>query len=254
MFVTALFVGGFANRIFQMLACYKVAEETGRKVVWDQLQMGGNPHEPTQETMQLLLELFPDTLTVSISDWKRCLERLGGEYEYQPEIYSSVPKEQPIEIIGFFQNLDWMPKKFPIVAQRIYRNTVFLHIRLGDYVGSPFDVNLQQKYYSNAIQYIKGHTTETIHFLVFSDTPTKAEEIVKGLPCKDSYTMSSAKRSLDVLREMAACCGGVCSNSSLSFLGAFFQQSHRGIVTVPKVWRMPDMVGPPIPWAIVIDN
>jgi hypothetical protein len=254
MFVSVVLCGGFANRIFQMLACYKVAEDTGRKVVCNTLRVGGNSHEPVEDTMKFLFELFPDVYSIQGIEWKSYDCRQNDEYEYNHPHLTKIPKETSIELIGWFQRIEWIPKQIPIVAQKIYYNTVFLHIRLGDYVGSGFDVNLQHKYYSDAIQYIKEHTKETIHFLIFSDNPTKAEEIVKGLLCKDSYTMSSAKRSLDVLREMAACCGGICSNSSLSFLGAFFQQSHRGIVTVPKVWRKPDILGPPIPWAIVIDN
>lgn len=237
-----------------MLTCYKVAEETGRKVVYDARLVGGNSHESVNLTMKYILELFPDVLELQTIEWTPCAEIKNKEYSYQPEIYNNIPKETPIKLIGFFQNLEWIPKRLPIVAQTLYPNTVFLHIRLGDYIGSGFDVNLQEKYYSNAIQLIQTRSTQQVHFLVFSDTPSNAEEILKSLPCKFSYTMSTTKESLGVLREMAACYGGICSNSSLSFLGAFFQQTHRGIVTVPKIWRKPDILGPPIPWANIVDN
>jgi hypothetical protein len=50
------------------------------------------------------------------------------------------------------------------------------------------------------------------------------------------YTISDKIDPFDTLIEMANCAGGICANSSFSWLGGFFQGDTRGKVYMPSVW------------------
>lgn len=248
MYVTPFLVGGFGNRIFQLLACFHISEQTGRIPVIDPKAIAHNPHESFHETLQQLKELFP-MLKEHTAVWANTYETRG--FQYEPEVFTKFPNNIPLKLTGYFQAYEWIPKRLPPLAHTVYPTTVFLHIRLGDYVGGGFDLNLQDKYFSRAVQRILAQKPDVTEFLVFSDDPEQAEQIVKGLEIP--YRMSPAKKSLDVLREMASCSGGICSNSSLSYLGAVFQEGHRGPVVIPSIWGKSGVKGIQAPWAESID-
>jgi hypothetical protein len=50
------------------------------------------------------------------------------------------------------------------------------------------------------------------------------------------YTISDITIAYYTLIEMANCAGGICANSSFSWLGGYFQKDHRGIVCMPSKW------------------
>jgi hypothetical protein len=50
------------------------------------------------------------------------------------------------------------------------------------------------------------------------------------------YKLSDSKTGYDSLVEMANCAGGICANSSLSWLGGYFQKEMRGIICMPSEW------------------
>jgi hypothetical protein len=249
MYVTPFLVGGFGNRVFQLLACLKISEETGRETVFDLGAIAHNPHESYHETLQQLRELFPSIRT-GTAVWTNVYETKA--FQYDPDLFQKHAASVPLKLTGYYQSIDWAPTKLPSIVKERIANTVFFHIRLGDYVGGGFDVGLPKRYFPAAVQYILGQKSGPVEFLVFSDEPEKAEAIVKALPVSISYRISQAKRALDVLREMASCSGGICSNSSLSLLGALFQGDHRGPVTIPRIWGRSathEAEGPTAPWA-----
>jgi hypothetical protein len=54
---------------------------------------------------------------------------------------------------------------------------------------------------------------------------------------------------------MANCAGAICANSSLSWLGAFFQKRAKGMVYMPSKWingKTTDDLYPS--WATIVDT
>jgi hypothetical protein len=226
-FITGNLVGGLANRIFIVMAVRGFAEKTNRTPVFVSKYIANNDHQNKESTTNELKEIFPDMEIKNDLTWTEAKE----EREFQ---YTDIVAKKSTNIVlhGYFQNERYFPSIPPTLQKTLLPDTVFLHIRLGDYTGTRHDVGLT-KYYVECLTRLKDDNKK---FLVFSNENTKADEYIKSLNIPFTYTISDKTNALDVLKEMASCSGGICSNSSLSWMGAFFQAENRGPVFMPGKW------------------
>jgi hypothetical protein len=233
-YVTVVIKGGLGNRIFQVLAAQHFAEKTGRNFIIHNDFIKSNPHETPEDTMNQLMQIFPSLTfyTGNPLNWAKIEEEAYMMFQYQPDIFKRFPGRN-ILLEGYFQNLNYFPKELPYFQESNRYSNYFLHIRLGDYVNTHFDIDLRNYYKSCITKILKDNSA--IQFLVFSNEPEKAEEYLKSLNIPLKYSFSSANSSLSVLKGMGACSGGICANSSLSILGAFFQKP-RGQIFMPNKW------------------
>lgn len=256
-FVTAALTGGLANRIFIIHAAITYAKKTKRKFVLVQKLIINNAHESNQITLSSLEALFGKFTYYTNDDyqsWKYVRDPKQNAFAFEnPPMY---PGESVI-FEGYFQS----PKYFlpsPSVPLEVTKkpNTYFIHIRLGDYCNTPIYQIPLKAYYSEAIMQI---TENDIHakFLVFSNENTKAQTyITENIKVPFDYTFSQAESAFDTLKEMASCAGGICANSSLSWMGAYYQAEPRSNIYMPDQWIVPN----PIPldiypdWATVIKS
>jgi len=122
-------------------------------------------------------------------------------------------------------------------------NTVFIHIRRGDYLnpgtaayhGNLGHANLQKGYYKDAIDYM----TEKISnpkFVIFTDDPAWCSQ---NLP----YPVISGNdfNQHDDLYLMSQCKHGIGANSSFSWWGAWLGEHKGGIYIFPKKWFNADI-------------
>jgi len=227
-YVTTILQGGLGNRIFQVLAGQHFAEKTGRKFVIDNNYIRENPHERSEDTMKQLMQLFPSLTFYNGEslEWNIIEEEPYMMFQYQPDIFKRFPGRN-IVLDGYFNNSNYFPKEIPSFEPSPRSNTVFLDIHLGG------DIDLRT-YYKLSITKMLNDIPGA-KFIVFSNEPEKAEEYLKSLNLPLKYSFSSANSSLDVLKGMISCSGGICANSSLSWLGGFFQKP-RGVIVVPSEW------------------
>jgi hypothetical protein len=226
-FITGNLVGGLANRIFIIMAVRGFAEKTNRTPVFVSNYISNNAHQSKESTTNELKEIFPDMEIKDDLTWTEAKEE--REFQYTDIVAN---KSTNIVLHGYFQNERYFPSTPPTLQKTLLPDTVFLHIRLGDYTGTRHDVGLT-KYYVECLTRLKD---KGVKFRVFSNDNTKAEEYIKSLNMLFTYTISDKTNALDVLKEMASCSGAICSNSSLSWLGAFFQAENRGPVFMPSKW------------------
>jgi hypothetical protein len=235
-YVTVELCGGFANRVFQILAAQHFAEKTKRSFVLVSEFILDNAHQPVDDTMRELDILFK-SLPMYVgapTEWIPVIEEQYTWYTYNVELIHK-HKGKNIVLKGYFQNETYFPKQVPNIEVKPRINTYFLHLRFGDYIGSVHDVGLGL-YYRKAIQNIMMNN-QLSTFIVFSDEPDKIDEYIqKEIQYPIRYSISHAGTPLAVLKEMAECSGGICANSSLSYLGAFFQRKPRGKVFMPDIW------------------
>jgi hypothetical protein len=227
-FITGNLVGGLANRIFIVMAVKGFAEKTNRTPVFVSKYIANNDHQSKESTINELKEIFPDMEIRDDLSWTEANEE--REFQYTDILADKI--NDNIVLHGYFQNEGYFPSNLPTLQKTLLPNTVFLHIRLGDYTGTRHDVGLT-KYYVECLTRLKDDNKK---FLVFSNDNTKAEEYIKSLNIPFIYTISEKMNALDVLKEMASCSGAICSNSSLSWMGAFFQAENRGPVFMPGKW------------------
>jgi len=228
-YITGKLGNGLGNRIFIMLAVKGFAEKTNKVPVFSLDSMESNPHEEFDETFDAMKEIFPEFQVIKDSKWKDISE--AKEFHYEDNLLKNSENDD-IRLHGIFQHPKYFPSKMPTLQKNILKNTAFIHIRLGDYENTVHDVGLKD-YYKKCIHWFKKNSPTT-NFLILSNNPEKAEAQVKEYSI--TYRMSKAKKAIDVLKEMASCTGGICSNSSLSYLGAQFQDTNRGTVFMPSTW------------------
>ncbi len=258
-YVGIVLTGGLANRIFQVLAGQRLAEITGKTFVICQDRIEENPHQKEEETQKQLHELFPKLTytkeSTKSSSWVVIREDIWQWFQYQ---FDTMPKYPGKNIVlhGYWQNEKYFPRSLPTLAiSPIPQPYYFIHFRFGDYANTVHELDLKH-YYRKAILRIIRQNTDA-QFLVFSDEIDKAREYLDSLPYEVPYSISTTVSALDVLKGMASCRGGICANSSLSFLGAYFQHKPRGTVIMPGAWmkNIParQMAGWYPSWVTVVD-
>jgi hypothetical protein len=121
-----------------------------------------------------------------------------------------------------------------IISKMQNSNSVSIHFRRGDYIGSVHDV-LKNDYYAQAIAYIKQHV-ENPFFYIFSDDI----EYVRN-----HYDLSENSLYIDHNKGeesywdiflMSNCKHNVIANSGFSFWGAWLNKSFGSKVVAPSSW------------------
>ena len=144
-----------------------------------------------------------------------------------------------IFLVGYFQNFQYVTHEFisklhfsTSVLERFpdIQNTVFLHIRGGDYVDHPMhDVKLDS-YYQKAIKLFPKGTK----FSVF--TNDKEYGLTRPYLKDIEYSFVDSDNEVDDLYLMTQCKGGICANSTFSWWGAFINP-NRQLILPSKWWN-----------------
>ena len=217
--------GGLGNRIFQVLAAQGYAEKHKYRcvLVKSLSHRGSQAHEG--ESLEPLLRLFPH---LEVQDTLTDYETLhpDGVFAYK-ELPASTKN---VVLNGFFQSERYFPTRVPSIRKAYRPHTYFIHIRAGDYLTSKDHYINLATYHARTIHMIRV-ADPYAKFLVFSNDNDYATHYLKQFAIP--YMISSAD---DTLLEMASCAGAICANSSLSWLGAYFQRQPRTHVYMPGTW------------------
>jgi len=231
--VTVQLRGGLGNRIFQILGAQGYAEKHNRKFVIVRSMNLKGKQEHEDNSIAPLQALFPAIETQDTIDEYETIDVPGSAFQYH-DIPDSDKKN--VVLRGYFQS----EKYFPVVAvkaitarRKHYPNTYFIHIRAGDYLNNKTHFIDLSQYHTRAIKEIQ-RADKSAKFLVFSDDARYAREYMKQF--RIPYDISAAESADDTLLEMSACAGAICANSSLSWLGAYFQKQPRQHVYMPARW------------------
>jgi len=254
--VTVNMSGGLGNRLFQIMAGLGYAERTGREFVFYENGMKNNAHTDYLKTTEMLLAFFPKVKVWRGSQrWTDYTDVEGGVYLYNPipELSGSV------RLSGYYQRFEYFPsgarEQFVVPKPKAVRfdssgvdfsHAYFIHFRLGDYVGSKFDVGFDE-YYRKAIAAIRAADPEAF-FLVFSDQVKKLQ--LEGYGLGERYCVPEGVGTWETLWLMSRCRGAVCANSTFSWFGAFAVRGD-GPIYMPARWNTDFEGNPAPPWALL---
>ncbi len=131
------------------------------------------------------------------------------------------------------------PKDKPniLMLERIKsaQNSVFLHIRRGDYVNSSVHGVDLKHYYHKAIQFI-GDQMNSPKIFVFSDDPIWAEQYWGEKNCVHCVNINDDANAWKDMYLMTQCRHAIIANSSFSWWGAWLQSWNDHMVTAPSNW------------------
>ena len=225
--VTAKLGAGLGNWIFKILAGLGYAEKYGKQFVItkNNINYGTKAHE--KGLLEKITKIFPSLpIKDLIPNCYFITEKT--EFKYFPLIsYNS-----NICLNGYFQNEEYFPSEelIPTIKTSYYPDTYFVHIRAGDYIGSQeFGLDLVE-YYKNCFSLLAPN----VKYIVFSNDNGYADTYMKQFGV--NYTLSDKQDQVETLIEMANCAGGICANSTFSWLGGLFQGSTRGQIFMPSIW------------------
>jgi len=117
-------------------------------------------------------------------------------------------------------------------------NSVSIHVRRGDYVGTKYDI-LTMDYYRNAVEYIKNEVRNPV-FYVFSEDANYINEAFDWLDNKFVISNNSGRNSYKDMQLMSLCKYNIIANSTFSEWAAYLNRYDDKIVVYPEV---PTMMG-----------
>lgn len=192
-----------------------------------------------QRAFRFGLPIFPvtplDTKPISKISAPAYIHGFPFDYrDFAPSIEGLLPKIS--ELIGKTSSVTLPCPKY-----------AFVHVRRGDHLANPQYADryvvLGREYFQSAMEAYetaRGKTT----WIVCSDSPKEAMRII---PPDFLAIQSPGKSELDDLWIMLNARGGVVSNSTFSFWGAFLNVSHDAYFIAPKRWRKSGEPGIPLP-------
>lgn len=237
---------GLGNRLFRIAAAMGYAERWNMEFVFVAPLVRANPHSHTNP-LDEICQLYPKVRVLTSFDsgtWALWADHPLNAFSYAP--FSGKPTCNII-LKGYFQTELYWPKTrkhvmpvLPHVSTSIdFSHTYFIHVRLGDYVGTPHELPLFDIYYPTAIKEIKKHDPEA-EFLLISDNVEQAATLIKRVET-DVIVPTAKLRDIEWLWIMSQCAGGICANSTFSWWGAAvgFHEGKKYIM--PQEWIHPSM-------------
>ena len=236
--ISVVLNGGLGNQIFQILCALGYSYKTNNKLILAKNLIYLNQHQHCDKelTVSTLNKLFPDIEIIENLDTK-------DFYKYNETwsifAYTDIHINQNINNIlfnGYFINEKYFPDKFNYCIDKSvntskyddlthkFENTYFIHIRLGDYVNHFFHyVNLRE-YYNYCINKIKEKDSLAKFIICTNEYGSKLDAHINNFPKNNEYIIQDKNDdALDTLYIMSECKGGICANSTLSWLGVYFQ-------------------------------
>lgn len=235
--------GGMGNQMFQYAAAFAYAKKHRKEVyipkknaLSKHFNISGNIINDNTPVYSHQSEDIQKELSAK-KGWHRFNDKiyqipnfvhLGG-YMQSEKFFSEV-KDDIRKEFTFSNPPDDKNKK--IIEQMHQENSVCLHIRRGDYIGNGYPL-LTQKYYDNAIQYIKERDPDPMHVYVFSNDIKKAKNIFHT---QEQHTFVHNKKDIEDLRLMTHCRHNIIANSTFSWWGAYLNPNPNKIVVMPDKW------------------
>ena len=229
MSITIYLQGGLGNQLFQIAFLEYISSITGHTLSIEQ------EHISKHSLISYFHTIF--------RNWNiRPIHNALDIYEHnlRPQDWNSIiPRNQDIRMIGYFQNYKYITSHF--LSKLIWntdilqkyptiQNSVFIHIRGGDYHQSPYaevhNVDLTN-YYTKAVDLFSKDTS----FVVFTNDKDYVESLnwLKRI----QYTIVD-ENELDSLYLMSKCKGGICANSTFSWWGAYLNRNRK--LVLPSKW------------------
>ena len=152
-------------------------------------------------------------------------------------------------MVGYFQSINYMQENKDIIKNElqitdklegknleIYNdiekyNSVCIHVRRGDYVGSFFEV-CDVNYYLNAIKLINAKIDDA-RFYVFSDD---ISWVKSNLGLTNVTYIDWKNNQYQDLKLMSGCKNFIMSNSSFSYWAQFLSKNNDKVVIAPSKW------------------
>lgn len=165
---------------------------------------------------KVVLKLFGKSLFCDDKTYAKTHEAQIYEGFWMDQRYYSSVKQH---LIGRRKDISGYCRDTSIKEKIKNTNSVFIHVRRGDYVNNSSYRDLSKTaYYQNAIAYIQS-TVNNPHFFVFSDDITWCKQYFADYDCLN-FVKYEGQSAMGDLSLMLMCKYAIIANSSFSWWGA----------------------------------
>lgn len=260
--ITIYIKGGLGNQIFQIACALGLSYKTNNKLIIGKNLITPNKHQNNNKELivSTLKKVFPELNIIdhlNISSYYHYKEKNAEAFNYT-NIYNELTntlnysnnsnntnlETMNIVLDGYFISEKYfeIPLKCCIeptpktnYCKEIthnFENTYFIHIRLGDYVNHKLYTIHLNNYYNYCINTIIAHNPLAQFIICSNEYGSNLDNYINKFPQTKNtnnniinYIIQDKNNdALDTLYIMKSCKGGICTNSTLSWLGAYFQQ------------------------------
>ena len=241
-----ILMGGLGNQLFQLACAMKYGVLYNKNVVLNKTLIIPNYHQHNniETTMSTIKTLFPEIVIedkpLHVNDFYYFNEGKNDSFMYTENITDCLNIYNNIVLKGYFINHNYIPTvehntlfnniNITPTDKRLleidFTNTYFIHIRLGDYLKTDmYQINLKN-YYNYCINQILSFNSDAKFYICTNQYDEKLYNYINGfINNKTQYIIQDkTNNDIDTLFIMSSCCGSICSNSTLSYIGSFFQK------------------------------
>ena len=229
--------GGLGNRLFQIAFIYSYGKKWNKKIIINKDDW--NTHSNI-DYQKIVYPFVPKSLSIKSplileESSENCIS------------YVEIPNlNQDCIFKGYFQCEKYfinykkeIQSIFQLPNQNKYmikENSVFVHVRRGDYVTKDFHFIDLTKYYEVAISHLRNINTNFTLYVISDDIQfCKDRQIFKNQHENIEYV--EGLNELQTMRLMKECnIGGICANSTFSWWGAYLNPNEDKIVFFPSQW------------------
>lgn len=237
--------GGLCNQLYEILMAYTFCQRNDCYFLIDKSKIQINPHSNHN---------YIDTIYKYLSVYSNIkFNHIMNEQFHNCMTYIPFKKYNDIDDVlfrGHFQNEEYFKENIKFIDEifdfslyqntiPLYENSIFLHIRLGDYVNHYLHDLKLNNYYTKAIDYfIQKYPDININIKVFSNDISKAKtyDCIKKFDMKH-FEFIDEKNEIKSLIMMSKChLGGIGSNSSFSVFANILNRSKDKLLILPNKW------------------
>ncbi len=133
-------------------------------------------------------------------------------------------------------------------------NSVSLHVRRGDYAGTPGEGICTEQYYIKAVKVIEEQVKDP-YFFIFSDDIEYCKKLFGGMEMKYQIVdINHGDNNCYDIYLMSQCHHNIIANSSFSWWGAWLNANPNKIVVAPSRWnQISHQLRPQLPGWILIE-
>lgn len=241
--ISIILNGGLGNRMFQIASCFGISKKQNKNFSISTSHIIQNAHSNINY-FESIFKKVPIDKSVKYTYFFEEPNDCFGKY------LDNIPnKDENILLSGFFQSekyfenykediynlfeIDNLIKLYITNKYKNLENSYFLHIRRGDYL----DINNKHHYifldyyYENCLNLLE----KNCKIIVFSDDI----EYCKNMQLFKNRNIDfiTNENEINSLYLMSLCkLGGICSNSTFSWWGAYLNNNPNKFVTFPDKW------------------
>jgi hypothetical protein len=229
---------GLGNRLFQVAFIYSYAKKYNKE--YGYIENQNNPHS----TLNYLEKIYPFMNKILIES-----PNVYQEESHKCISYVNIPNYQEDTIFNGYFQCDQYFREYKSEIQNLFllpslehplpHNSIFLHVRRGDYLYSPnhyIDLTL---YYIKCVQFLNIQKEKNYVLYIVSDDieycKRDLSRIINKLVSNVIYV--EGLNEIETLSLMKECkLGGICANSSFSWWGAYLNPNPDKLVFFPSQW------------------